>query len=288
MKEEQNQYRERHKRGTENFPFAYYRQKYSNKAMIPLHWHPEIELFYGISGELAVTVAEEKYILKAGDILFINPEELHSYVPRSTEVDYHVAVFDSSLFLFKEEHFFEQDFTGPIINGELKFPRMISQKHPAYDVICPIVHQLFNDNIESKTMIFANLTILFCLLMEKGLMEQISDASIYKKTEAVKRCIQYMEENYTRRITLEELASLVHMSPNYFCNYFKKQTRISPFTQLNYIRVKRAAWLLKNSENSVVDVATVCGFKNVSFFTRKFKEIYGCTPSAYRCFICEN
>ena len=56
MKQEQKQYREKQRRGTEDFPFAYYREKYSNH-MIHLHWHPEIELLYGISGELAVTVA---------------------------------------------------------------------------------------------------------------------------------------------------------------------------------------------------------------------------------------
>ena len=65
------QYRENAKRGTENFPFAYYKESYTNH-MIRLHWHPEIELLYGIKGELAVTVAEEQHILKAGEILFIN------------------------------------------------------------------------------------------------------------------------------------------------------------------------------------------------------------------------
>ena len=55
-------YLENQKRGTEDFPFAYYKEKYSNH-MIKLHWHPEIELLYGISGELTVNVSEEKYIL---------------------------------------------------------------------------------------------------------------------------------------------------------------------------------------------------------------------------------
>lgn len=278
---EMKQYREKQRRGTEGFPFAYYREKYSNH-MIKLHWHPEIELLYGISGELAVNVSEEKYILKQGDILFINPEELHTYSPITRPVEYHAAVFEASLFQFKENHFFEQDFTSQILNGTLKFPRMISKGHPQYDVVSPIVQQLFDQHIRKKTMVFADLTMLFCTLLDYSLLEKISDEMAYKKSEDVKMCIKYMEGNYTRKVTLTELADLIHMSPNYFCSYFKKQTGVSPFTQLNYIRVKRAAKLLKNSEDSVADVAETCGFENVSFFIRKFKEIQGCTPSVYR------
>ena len=278
---ELKQYHENKKRGTENFPFSYYKEKYSNH-MIKLHWHPEIELLYGISGELAVTVVEDKYILKQGDILFINPEELHTYSPITQSVEYHAAVFEASLFQFKENHFFEQDFTSQILNGTLKFPRMISREHPQYDEISTVVHRLFNEDIESKPMIFADLTILFCTLLEHSLLEKVLDETAYKKSEDVKLCIKYMEDNYMRKVTLAELADLIHMSPNYFCNYFKKQTGVSPFTQLNYIRVKRAAKLLKMSENSIVDVAEACGYENVSFFIRKFKEIRGCTPSVYR------
>lgn len=278
---ELKQYHENKKRGTENFPFSYYKEKYSNH-MIKLHWHPEIELLYGISGELAVTVAEDKYILKQGDILFINPEELHTYSPITTLVEYHAAVFEASLFQFKEKHFFEQDFTSQILNGTLKFPRMISKEHPQYDEISIAVHQLFNADIESKPMVFADLTLLFCTLMQHSLLEKVLDETAYKKSEDVKVCIKYMEDNYMRKISLAELADLIHMSPNYFCNYFKKQTGVSPFTQLNYIRVKRAAKLLKTSEDSIVDVATACGYENVSFFIRKFKELRGCTPSVYR------
>ena len=275
------QYRENQKRGTENFPFAYYKENYANH-MIRLHWHPEIELLYGIDGEVAVTVAEEQYILKTGDILFINPEELHSYKPHTPSVQYHAAVFHASLFQFKDAHFLEESFTTPIMDGALKSPRMIDKTHPKYELICPLVHRLFNVDIHSKAFIYADLTLLFCTLMEHGLLEQTMDKDSPQKSEDIKMCIRYMQENCTRKITLLELADLVHMSPNYFCNYFKKQTGLSPFTQLNYIRIKKAAKLLRNNNDSIVTVAENCGFENVSFFIRKFKEINGCTPSVYR------
>lgn len=274
-------YLENRKRGTEEFPFAYYKQRYSN-GMVQLHWHPEIEIIYGISGELAVTVSQEKYILREGDVLFINPEELHSYASYSEAVEYHAAVFDISLFQFREHHFFVQDFTMPIVNGVLGFPRVIDREHCSYVLISSIVDRIFNEHINSKAMIFADLTLLFCTLMENGLMRQVSDESAYKKTEDVKLCIKYMEENFARKITLTQLADLVHMTPNYFCNYFKKQTGMTPFTQLNNIRVRKASKMLRETEFSIVEIAEVCGYENVNYFIRKFKEIRGCTPAVYR------
>ncbi len=268
-------------RGTENFPFSYYKENYSNH-MVHLHWHLEIELLYGISGQLAVNVAEEQYVLKQGDILFVNPEELHTYSSITQPVEYHAAVFETSLFEFKENHFFEQNFTRPLVQGILKFPRLISKEHPKYDKIAPIVHKLFNEDIQSKTMIFADLTLLFCTLAEHSLLEDNQAESSRKKTEDVKLCIHYMEEHYMRKITLAELAEFVHMTPNYFCNYFKKWTGITPFTQLNNIRIARASKLLRKTDSSVAEIATACGYENVSFFIRKFKAIKGCTPSNYR------
>lgn len=275
------QYREITRRGTENFPFAHYKQRLTSH-MIQLHWHPEIELIYGIEGETDVTVAEEKCILKPGDILFINPEELHSYTPHTAEVLYHAAVFDISLFQFRESHFFEQSFTIPILNGTLRFPRMIQKEHPQYDIICPIVHDMFHRDIDSKSMIFADLTLLFSILLENALFDKTPKKASYERADDIKMCINYMEEHCSEKLALTQLSDLVHMSPNYFCSYFKAQTGVSAFTQLNYIRVKRAAKLLSESTDSIMNIAENCGYENVSFFIRKFKEIQGCTPSVYR------
>ena len=144
------------------------------------------------------------------------------------------------------------------------------------------MHRIFYEDVHSKAMIFADLTSLFCILMEQSLVQNVSAEDYDKNLEDIKMCIRYMEEHFPQKITLSELADLVHMSSNYFCSYFKKHTGVSPFTQLNYIRIKEASKILLGSEVPIVDVAEACGFENVSFFIRKFKEIMGCTPSAYR------
>ena len=275
------QYRENRIRGTEDFPLSYYKFNTKNKMIEP-HWHPEIEILYITEGEMTVNVSNEKCTLCAGDILFVNPQELHSLLVSECQVEYYAAVFFPSLFQFKGNHFLEQEFTLPVINGGLQFPRMICPDTQNYHLIHPIIHRMFCEDIQSKALVYADLTMLFCILLEHSFMKKTSNRMEYKHLETVKICIEYMEENYAKKITLADLAGAVHMSTNYFCRYFKRHTGISPFTQLNYIRVKGATVLLLEGDESVVSVAEACGYENVSFFIRKFKEIMGCTPSVYR------
>lgn len=275
------QYRESRIRGTEDFPLSYYKFNTRNKMIEP-HWHPEIEILYITEGEMTVNISDEKYLVCAGDILFVNPQELHSIRVCECLVTYYAAVFFPSLFQFKGNHFLEQEFTLPVINGRLRFPRVIRSDNPYYDSIHSTIHRMFCEDIRSKALVFADLTMLFCTLIERTLMQKTAGNTEYKHLDTVKLCIKYMEDNYARKITLTELADTAYISPNYFCRYFKKHTGISPFTQLNYIRVKEAAELLRGSDESVVSIAEACGYENVSFFIRKFKEIMGCTPSVYR------
>ena len=281
MQEMRLQYREKCVRGTEDFPFSSYRF-IRKERVVELHWHPEVEILYVVNGQMMVNVSEEQYILNSGDIFFINPEELHGMSAVEKEVEYYVMVFFPSLFQFQGKHFLEQDFTMPLINGTMRFPRMICQGQEHYDLIQPIVHRIFYEDSDSKAMIFADLASLFGRLLKDSLMEKTAAPEDEQHMESIKKCIRYMQEHQRQKVTLAELADLVHMSPNYFCSYFKKYTGISPFTQLNFIRVKSAESMLLKSNQPILQIAEACGFENVSFFIRKFKEIIGCTPSAYR------
>lgn len=95
------------------------------------------------------------------------------------------------------------------------------------------------------------------------------------------RVVSYLNENFEKKIDLEEVSAIAYMTPNAFCRYFKKRTHKS-FTQyLNEIRLRHACKLLIEGE---LQIATVCyqsGFNTLTNFNRQFKTLMKTTPSEY-------
>jgi len=94
---------------------------------------------------------------------------------------------------------------------------------------------------------------------------------------------EYVMTNFHKSVTLDEIASIANMTKNAFCRYFKVRTNKSFFQFLIEVRIERASKLLANdNELSVIEIAELCGFNNISNFNRKFKEIKHTSPLQYR------
>lgn len=93
---------------------------------------------------------------------------------------------------------------------------------------------------------------------------------------------RYIEENYERCMTLDELADELGYSKIYLCQCFKKQTDMSIFEYLYDVRLRRAAALLKDTDLTHEQIITRTGFKTVNHFGRLFKQAYGESPGRYR------
>ncbi len=92
----------------------------------------------------------------------------------------------------------------------------------------------------------------------------------------------FIRKNCHERLPLERMAKMAHMSPGYFCRFFKATTGDTPTGYILRLRVDLAADLLSNSAMSVTDVAYATGFSSHSYFDRVFKRLKGMTPLEYR------
>jgi AraC-like DNA-binding protein len=96
------------------------------------------------------------------------------------------------------------------------------------------------------------------------------------------KVFQYVSDNFQKKITLSEVASVANLSAKAFCRYFKSKTRKTFYVFLLEVRVAHACHLLLEKEMSVYEVCYDCGFNNLSNFNRYFKKIMNKTPSDYK------
>ncbi|MEO5601462.1 MAG: AraC family transcriptional regulator [Cyclobacteriaceae bacterium] len=103
-----------------------------------------------------------------------------------------------------------------------------------------------------------------------------------KSSEKINKVYHYTIENFRKRITLSEVASLPNHSAVAFCRYFKTRTRKSYFQYLTEIRIAYACELLSKGDFNVSEVCLDSGFNNLSYFHKQFKKVVKSTPTEHQ------
>lgn len=106
--------------------------------------------------------------------------------------------------------------------------------------------------------------------------------NIGTSNNAIDPVIHYIDQNYNKNITLEELAQIAHFSSPYLSKVFHQATGLTIKTYITLKRIENAKHLLKNSKLSIQEIAVSCGFPNLSHFDRVFKQQTGMSPVSYR------
>ncbi len=102
---------------------------------------------------------------------------------------------------------------------------------------------------------------------------------VHKEVEIVK---QYIYDHYGEELSIEQLGDLVYMAPSYLSSVFKKDTGQNLSKFIKTYRMERAKDMLESSMAKIVDISTICGYQNVSYFCSSFREYYGVSPQKYR------
>ena len=83
-------------------------------------------------------------------------------------------------------------------------------------------------------------------------------------------------------ITLDSVAKYVYLNTSYFSTLFKKEIGTGFADYLNRVRIEQSKQLLKNRNNSILDVALAVGFEDQSYYSKVFKKFTGITPKMYK------
>ncbi|MDO4260820.1 MAG: AraC family transcriptional regulator [Eubacteriales bacterium] len=274
--------------GTSFFPLQVYSHQDKNGFyFVCQHWHEELEWIYVENGVLHLTVRGKAYTLRQGQFCFINSQELHEIRSVGSSL-HHAVVFRADFLDFSYYDACQHNFIRPVTGQRLLFP--------SGDPALPAGTA---DKISGHMREIVRLyhTLPKCALLSIKLhilhiLELLFEADIFYEADAplkenapmnqLKLALSYIQEHYMSPISLQTLAQLCYMSPNYFCSLFHRELGKTPVTFVNEFRIQKAAQLLADTELSVSQIAASAGFPNFSYFIRKFREQKGVTPTEYR------
>ena len=255
----------------------------------PRHRHNYVELLYMCSGTTThILNGTQKLVLRQGDLLFLNQAVYHEILP-AAEGDVGVnfillpQFFDRSFRMLEQENVL-RDFLISTLAGESAFAGWL---HIAAGDILPVENLLENmiwTLLEKKPGVnLLNQTTMGLLLQNLTLFAENINRTLPDSREenAVFTTLQYIETRY-RDGTLEEIAARLHMPPYALSRLLTRHTGANFKQLLQQRKLQQAVYLLSHTGMSADAVLEAIGYENSSYFYRKFKEKYGCTPAVYR------
>lgn len=264
-----NAYYETHVYPDSSFPFIYHLHEIDAQHRFLLHWHENIELIFVTSGSLQVMLNNQKYTVHQDELIVINSSCIH-FCKTVTPVCTYACLI-------------------PDLNFCKSFGLPVDELHIQPVVTAPIIRNLFQQIMTEfhlqlpfqKQMLKANIMALMTELCRHHAGPANNDNSAPNKNhiEIIQAALLYMKQHANEAISTDDIAKYLKFSKHYFCRLFKEITTYSPVYYLNLLRCCNARRMLIDGQTSVHDIAILCGFENISYFTRTYKKYMGILPS---------
>ena len=238
---------------------------YSHEA----NWHDNLEIQLCTDGKGIVRLDEKIIAFQKNDVVLVNSNVIH-HTNASDMIRYTCLIIDT--------RFCRQVDIDPLT---LKFSPKIKSKTflKHFKALCDIY-----ENYEDICRIAKLNEILLKMLIELREKHTLSENKYAIKAhsfEAVKETIKFIRTNYERKMSLDEISQNAFMDKYSLSREFKKVTNQTIVQYINSYRCKKASEYISDGV-SVADAAQMCGFTNMSFFTKTFKLYMGCLPSKYK------
>lgn len=242
------------------------------------HFHQNLEIVYVLEGSVEVQIEPETYNLKKGDFLLINANKRHSW--RATEEKILLASFQINFTMLAE-------YMGT--NQLLFWCNTTVDKNESYEQLKRVLDQMLNRSYdkEKEGAIYLNSIYYEAIyLLVAYFMIKADDVRMKENftpdNSRIFEIQNYVQANYQKQLSLNDLAQKLYLSNAYLSKYIKKHFGLSFLEYVNNIRLFHAVDELVYSEKKITRIALDNGFPTTAAFNKAFKEIYNMTPSAYR------
>ena len=279
--------REIRSHGSALFPAAQYSANLSERS-IAWHWHDEFEVGYVTQGCVHLDVGSQHVELRAGEGFFINLGVLHAFsaVPGSPGRQNSI-VFGSSLIEGRTDSVFWQRYIKPVAAAG-SMPAMFFGLQEAWHA--EAVRALdgawcaLREQAPEYELTVRYLLSHFLYLLTEHLPEETEDNSgrAVRENERIKLMLRYIQEHFAEPMTTEDIARSAMISASECLRCFHSAIGTTPIQYSKHYRIIKASHLLQTTDLKITEIGEQCGFHDMSYFAKTFREIQGCSPGEYR------
>lgn len=256
------------------YPDPFIRLQKSQKSvnMPYLHFHEGYEVYIMLEGNVSYILPDNSYELSNNTFILINPFTIHKKTTNSNAYTTFLINFN----LNNLKKYFTDEAIELILRPFSKIPYgKISDENR--NRIMKIAKKLEKSKDEEKNICYIA-EILH--ILEKS--EQLRSTHPLIENTLDNKVYEYVANNLDKKITLDTLAGELYISKQTLISSFRKNYGTSPMLFVNQVKMNFAHSMLLYPEFTVETISKYCGFKNLSYFSKSFKSIFGQTPSEYR------
>lgn len=258
-----------------------HRIRHVNKDVPLTHSHQYNEIYFLQSGKCNVYIDNETYCLEDGSVLFIPAFKEHTFIyPFSQDVKRTVLYISTEQLNWYFNEDFKDEINNLFINKHLQLSRKsFSNLSNIFEKIQFEKYSLDNmSELLTKAYFFELIIYLIrCQRYTHNINQKTNLSNI-----TIGEIVNFIENNYSRQLTLPEIAAQFGISESSLTKKIKIFTNMTFKEYLTKTRIEEAKSLLISSEKSITEIAYECGYNNSNFFGDVFKKAVGMSPSSYR------
>lgn len=273
--------------GSTAFPVACYEDDF-RITDVPWHWHEEWEAVLLTSGSCLVAAGNEKAVLHAGEGFFIQSEALHGcWDTDNSGCMFHSMVFHPRLVSGSLDSIFHQQFVLPLL--EYKGPELILLKphilwqKQALEALENAWQQCVREEAGYPFRV-RNALSEFIWLLHVNLSPSVSSIrpKNLRDAQRIKAMLNCIHSQFSSDLSTAAIAASASVSESECLRCFHNTIGTTPIRYLKQYRIQQAARMLAETHEQISDIASACGFQDMSYFTKAFRESMGCVPTVYR------
>lgn len=248
----------------------------------PLSWHEQIEFLYFRQGNAQILCGDRSYIAGPGDLILINPYELHQVKYHSSQPLYDCLMIDASLYRDTRQGICDTRYFDLLSDTNACFDNDLGQDPELISHMIALRQELGEKGVAYELSVKAHVFALFVKLFRNHVRSRTTFRQMVdniERYERIKPVLEYMRQNISEPIRLEALAKQCSVSSAHFCRLFRQITGTTPGQYLTTLRLHQAAALLRRTDRSISQIAAEVGFDDVGYMSRCFKKQFGMTPT---------